>query len=539
MSPGESESIMSQRSVTRARIDIILTTAAALLASQACGNKESPPAGPPAAPSEGGSSSSAGAGTTASGGTPEPGGQSASQAGTGVTPGAAGAGDDADPNAPLYEQDDPDLQPPETSYELVEISAQVTNAMAIDIDEQERVYVLERGGGLKIWYPAEGRVVQAGIIPVFAGNEDGALSITLDPSFATNGRVYIYYSASNAQENRLSRFQITADRLEPASERVLLRVPDQREERFHVGGGTDFDAQGNLYLGTGDNTDPFASDGFSPHDERAGRVIWDAQRSAANSRDLRGKVLRIRPTEEGGYTIPEGNLFTPDQGLPEIYTMGNRNPFRLAIDAATGWLYWGDVGPDSATDTLATRGPQGHDEFNQAKASGFFGWPYCIGANIPYVRYDFAASTSGAPFDCSAPVNESPNNAGVRELPPAQPAWISYTYGTTPYPALDPYGGRTAIIGDIYRWKPGGSPNKLPRYYDGSVFLLEYSRNLMAEVRTDPSGNILSVNDFFDSFTWSALIQARISPSGVLHIAQFGEASTVYRVNYVSRAAVP
>jgi hypothetical protein len=380
-------------------------------------------------------------------------------------------------------------------------------------------------------------VVEAGIVPVFSGNEDGGLSITLDPSFATNGRVYIYYSASNAQENRLSRFQISADRLDLASESVLLRVPDQREEQFHVGGGTDFDAQGNLYLGTGDNTDPFASDGFSPHDERAGRDIWDAQRSAANSRDLRGKVLRIQPTEDGGYAIPEGNLFAGDEGLPEIYTMGSRNPFRVAVDTATGWLYWGDVGPDSNDDTLATRGPRGLDEFNQAKAAGFFGWPYCIGDNIPYVRYDFGASTSGAPFDCDAPLNESPNNTGLAQLPSARPAWISYTYGTTPYPALDPFGGRTAIIGDIYRWQAGGSPNKLPRYYDGSVFLLEYARDLMAEVRTDANGSIQSVTEFLGSMSWAGLIQARISPSGVFHLAQYGPASTVYRVNYVSGPA--
>jgi cytochrome c len=516
--------------VSRFRTSIILVAATGLFGGQACGNKDSP------------GGSSADGGTNAVGGAPAQGGSSLSGnegqsgspplTGMGATAGVAGS---PDPNL-MYEQDDPSLQPPESSYELVEIPAPVTNAMSIDIDDQERVYVLERGGGLKIWYPAESRVVQAGIVPVFSGNEDGGLSITLDPNFASNGRVYIYYSASNAQENRLSRFQITADRLDLASESVLLRVPDQREEQFHVGGGTDFDAQGNLYLGTGDNTDPFASDGFSPHDERMGRDIWDAQRSAANSRDLRGKVLRIKPTDDGAYTIPEGNLFTADQGSPEIYAMGNRNPFRVAVDATTGWLYWGDVGPDGNTDTLATRGPRGHDEFNQAKAAGFFGWPYCTGANIPYVRYDFAALTSGAPFNCNAPVNESPNNTGLRELPPAQPAWISYTYGTTPYPALDPFGGRTAIIGDIYRWQPGGSPNKLPRYYDGSVFLLEYARNLMAEVRTDANGSIQSVTDFLDSFAWAGLIQARISPSGVFYVAQYGAASTVYRVNYVGSA---
>ena len=36
--------------------------------------------------------------------------------------------------------------------------------------------------------------------------------------------------------------------------------------------------------------------------------------------------------------------------------MGNRNPFRISVDTETGWLYWGEVGPDAGSDS-ATRGP--------------------------------------------------------------------------------------------------------------------------------------------------------------------------------------
>jgi cytochrome c len=346
----------------------------------------------------------------------------------------------------------------------------------------------------------------------------------------------------------LARFQITEDRLDLASERVLLTVPEERAAMNHAAGSTDFDSQGNLYLATGDNTNPFQSNGFSPHDERAGRQVFDAQRTAANSRDLRGKILRIKPTEDGAYDVPPGNLFSQggDEGAPEIYTMGDRNPFRIAIDTAKDWLYWGEVGPDAAdaAENLATRGPRGYDEFNQAKGPGFFGWPYCIGNNAAYVHVEFATLTpQGGPFNCGAPVNESPNNTGLRQLPPAQPAWIAYSYGVSPYPALTRGGGRSALIADIYRWKPGGSVNKLPRYYDGSVLLMEYVRGLMAEVRTDDAGAIQAVEPFLNSFQWRNMIQARISPSGVLHVAQYGGGtgsnvltggtSTVYRINYV------
>jgi cytochrome c len=211
--------------------------------------------------------------------------------------------------------------------------------------------------------------------------------------------------------------------------------------------------------------------------------------------------------------------------------MGNRNPFRIAIDRANDWRYWGDVGPDAGDgdEDLGTLGPRGYDEVNQAKGPGFFGWPYCIADNIPYVR---RFDSGNGPFDCDAPVNESPNNTGVVSLPPAHPAWLAYSSGEAPYPVLGS-GPRTVLAGGIYRWQPGGSINKLPRYYDGSVFLLEYSRGFVAEVRTDTDGNITAVEEFLGSLDWAEPIHSRISANGVFYVAQFGVNSAVYRINYV------
>ncbi|MFD2144196.1 PQQ-dependent sugar dehydrogenase [Mucilaginibacter antarcticus] len=130
-----------------------------------------------------------------------------------------------------------------------------------------------------------------------------------------------------------------------------------------------FDKDKNLYLSTGDNTFSRASDGFSPLDERPNMSTQDSQKGSSNTDDLRGKILRIHPEPNGTYTIPKGNLFakgTP-KTRPEIYTMGNRNPWRLSIDSRTGYLYWGEVGPDGSVDDFEKRGPQSYDEFNQAK----------------------------------------------------------------------------------------------------------------------------------------------------------------------------
>ncbi|MEK8228239.1 hypothetical protein NKG05_22475 [Oerskovia sp. M15] len=76
--------------------------------------------------------------------------------------------------------------------------------------------------------------------------------------------------------------------------------------------------------------------------------------------------------------------------------------------------------------------PGGSVEFNVITAPGNYGWPYCVGNNVPYVDHDFATGASGAAFDCSAPKNTSPNNTGLVDLPPTIAAWQPYDGGSVP-----------------------------------------------------------------------------------------------------------
>jgi cytochrome c len=261
---------------------------------------------------------------------------------------------------------------------------------------------------------------------------------------------------------------------------------------------------------------------------------WNAEKSAANPNDLRGKINRIHPEPDGTVTIPKGNLFPPGtRGTrPEIYAMGCRNPFRISVDGKTGFLYWGEVGPD-ANGASPTRGAAGFDEVNQARQAGNFGWPYFIADNKPYLAYDFAKRVSGKPFDPEHPVNDSPLNTGIPNLPPALPALIYYPYGpSTKFPVVNGGGGRTAMAGPVYYFDERlNSPHKLPKEFDRVLFIYEWSRNWIIAVHLEADGNIakgangkLCMERFCPNMTFKRPMDLELGPDGCLYLIENGTA---------------
>lgn len=420
----------------------------------------------------------------------------------------------------------------------------LVDPMEIAVAPDGRVLFVERAGVVKVWRPETKTTVIAGKLPVFTGLEDGLLGLALDPKFAQNGWVYLFYSEAETKqdpsagkigENRVARFTLRGDTLDLTSEKILLRIATQREDCCHSAGSLAFDAKGNLYASTGDNTHPGASDGYTPVDERDGRGPWNAQKSAANANDLRGKILRIHPEPDGSATIPKGNLFPPGtpKTRPEIYAMGDRNPWRIAVDQRNGFLYWGEVGPDAGGPS-ETRGPAGFDEINQARAAGNFGWPYFAGDNKPYRHHDFATGQSGEPWDPLHPRNDSRYNTGPNELPPAQPAFIWYPYGaSTKFPAVKD-GGRTACAGPVYYFDPKlKSAHKLPREFDHTLFIYEWSRNWIMAVHLDfddriaknPDGS-LRMERFWPQMTFKRPMDLELGRDGCLYVLENGTAWT-------------
>src|SRR4051812_12148194 len=414
----------------------------------------------------------------------------------------------------------------EGHFHKVVLATNLVEPIQLSIAKDGRVFFGERHGVVKIWNPQSAATETIGKLEVFTGPEDGLLGVALDPGFMTNHWIYLFHSTPGVLENRVSRFSIVDGKLDLESSKTLLRIPTLAKKPNHSGGGLGFDAQGNLYASTGDYTFINDSQGYAPLDQRPGREIYDSERTAANSNDPRGKILRIHPEPDGTYTIPKGNLFAPGtpKTLPEIYIMGCRNPFRFSIDEKTGWLFWGDVGPDSLT-MDPNRGPAGFDEFNLARMAGNFGWPYFVADNKAYMKYDFAMKESGGAFDPNHPVNDSPNNTGIRDLPPAQPAFIWYPPGPSArWPEVGS-GARSAMAGPVYHFdERTDSARKFPKEYDGALFIFEWERSWIGEARLDSEGHLQKLRTFAPEFKVKRPISMSFGPDGAMYVIQWGTA---------------
>ncbi|MEM8898405.1 MAG: ThuA domain-containing protein [Bacteroidota bacterium] len=417
------------------------------------------------------------------------------------------------------------VAPEENRFEKVVLETRLNEPMELDMLPNGNLIYIQRDGAVKVYDIEKGSSSVIQEMKVFSELEDGLLGLSLDPNVSDNRWVYLFYSLPDVNHQRIARFTMSEnfDALDMESEKVLLEFETQRDECCHSAGSMEFGSDGVLFISTGDNTNPHASDGFAPIDETDGRSPWDAQKSSANSMDLRGKVLRIKPEADGTYSIPEGNLFADEAvGRPEIYVMGCRNPYRISVDKRTNYLYWGDVGPDASQDG-ENRGARGHDEVNQAREAGFFGWPYFIGDNKPYTKYDFAQKVSLKPFDAKKPENTSPNNTGTNILPEAQPAFIWYPYGPSEEFPLAGEGARNAMAGPVfYADDYPETESRFPSYYDGKLFTYDWMRGWIMAVTMNEKGDFERMERFLPNMKFNNPIDIIMGPKGDMYLLEYG-----------------
>jgi len=194
------------------------------------------------------------------------------------------------------------------------------------------------------------RVTPAGVTDVIldlrdrvltSGNEEGLLSMALDPAFERNRWVWTYYSMANPRRSVLVRYTANADGVIDRSS-ALMVLEQAQPYANHNGGAVRFGPDGLLYLGLGD-----------------GGSGGDPQNNAQNLGSLLGKIIRIdvRNASAGEpYRVPADNPFVSRPGARgEVWAYGLRNPWRMAFDRATGALWVADVGQNAVEEVDVVR----------------------------------------------------------------------------------------------------------------------------------------------------------------------------------------
>ena len=225
------------------------------------------------------------------------------------------------------------------------IATGISNPTAMAFAPDGRLFVCEQGGRLRVIKNNSLLATPFLTVTVSSTGERGLLGVAFDPAFASNGYVYVYYTATSPTHNRVSRFTASGDAAAAGSETVILDLNNLSSATNHNGGAIHFGADGKLYIAVGDNA------------------------NSGNARllsNLLGKMLRINP--DG--TIPSDNPFyaTASGVNRAIWAHGLRNPFSAAIQRGTGRIFINDVGANS------------REEINEGLAGANYGWPDCEGA---------------------------------------------------------------------------------------------------------------------------------------------------------------
>jgi cytochrome c len=436
----------------------------------------------------------------------------------------------------------PDPKPADFKKEVLTPLGTLKEPVEMAVTKGGQVFIAERKGVLKYYDPTTNATTVAGtfvpIMYVYSGDFDvgGLLGVAVSPDFPTSDNwVYVYYApkgwtggevqTTGKGSYRLSRFPFLAGKLDMNAEQVMIDIPATWQT--HNGGSLNFGKDGNLFLSTGDNSCAGCNDQYSPMDERPGREYTDDQRSTANTNDLRGKILRIHPeaTQTNGkyYSIPAGNLFPVGTAktLPEIYTMGHRNPYRVHPDRVSGRLYIGEFGP--ASQAASARGPAGADQFKMTDEAAFLGYPYFLKDNQPYCHWNYATSKcdpikgqTSLYYDPAKPVNTSPNNTGLEILPPAKPAVLWEHDG----PSADPIAGLKACGlggGPVYHYSPTmNSKVKFPPYFENKWIVYAIYGGWQPKLAVIPTGAVAPIKQMLAA-PWTG-----INFSGGLHDIEFG-----------------
>jgi glucose/arabinose dehydrogenase len=451
------------------------------------------------------------------------------------------------------------------------------------------IYFVERKGKVKFYNGLTKVVDSIGFIPNWAyqssnnQNDNGLMGLALDPNFKTNGWIYFWYSptipgapatgASSSANRRLRLSRITVNgqnRLDMATEKIMLDILGSKTDQWHSGGPMTFDRHGDLWVTIGNNSNDLNGNGnqyLTTDSTNSGE--W----GSSNTASLRGGVIRIRPDNNAtavhtnrsgtygpGYTIPAGNFgeywgsHFQSQGnttlaaeyrdtakvRPEVYVKGTRSNYSIAIHPTTGWVGWGDVNYQA-----------NNDEFNLITNPVFAGMPYFHKNNVATPGGSFVHPVG---HSAATPINGSPLNSGVRNLPPASlpVIWHATTSTTNTMP------NNVAIGGPFYVYERNlkSSVKFPPHLHNSWILMTAYNQpnsgslwitmldSLTPTVRTAPQQQATTGTI---RFSIRNPVHAKYGPDGALYVLFYGSTSSyasgnnpgAIRIDYTGNCHLP
>ncbi|HEX8640308.1 MAG TPA: PQQ-dependent sugar dehydrogenase [Allosphingosinicella sp.] len=251
-------------------------------------------------------------------------------------------------------------------------------------DRSGRVFVVEKGGRIRILNPNTGAILPTPFLDVSTeistNGERGLLGFATAPEFASTGIFYVYLTnpSGTIELRRYRTLGGDRDRADPGSGDVILSVPHPGFAN-HNGGWIGFGPEGGLYIATGD-----------------GGGAGDPNNNGQNRNVLLGKILRILVNGDSfpddaarDYVIPSQNPFVSGGGRPEIWAYGLRNPFRNSFDRVTGYLWVGDVGQNAREeiDLVRVQDRGGNYGWDVLEGTASFSGPRQPGMVPPVAEY--------------------------------------------------------------------------------------------------------------------------------------------------------
>ena len=302
-------------------------------------------------------------------------------------------------------------------------------------DGSNRLFIVEKGGVIKILKNGSVLPTPFLTVPVSTSSEQGLLGLAFHPQFASNGKFYVTHTRAaggavlgTSADQVLAEYLVgagTPDVANPASRREILAIPDLAGN--HNGGDLHFGPDGYLYYSMGDGGPQNDPNEFAQN-------VW---KKTVNTKEyyLLGKILRIdinnttparlgpyygdrssAPTAQGelcaaqvgaaNYAVPTDNPFVGSTNTcDEIYHFGLRNPWRFSFDRRTGEMFIADVG-QGAFEEVSVAPARTPKNFGWKCFEGFnanFTTGACspLPPNITAPILDYAHSDAGGGFRCS------------------------------------------------------------------------------------------------------------------------------------------